>query len=383
MDTVNAVLPMPSSAVVKSSSNFGLISVQTKAFNPDFSAQVFEKARMVTLNRAMKLAPEMTFGEAAVLFVDLLTLHLPGSNARYLAPRTLAGLKEYAWALNKLFEAVPLKDIEWWKIHAYHEARAKNEGGLWKSPAGANKILQEVSMLRRVMIRAGAWTPEHDANYVPLRYIESDIPCALTPEEQMRWLNTSGQKPEWRLVYLYSVVAFATAVNHIEGRQLRRADVNLFNEYLEVRSGSAKNRYRIRTIPLDLDSQARWALERLLERARELGSIAPSHYVYPFMGQDRSYDPTKPMTSHGLSRHWHEVAEAAGLKGFCPKDTRHTALTRWAESGMAIHVIMSMAGHINERMQRHYIAISEQAKRKAMRSVTAISNNSWKQTGVQ
>jgi hypothetical protein len=41
-----------------------------------------------------------------------------------------------------------------------------------------------------------------------------------------------------------------------------------------------------------------------------------------------------------------------------------TGITRMAEAGVPIQVIMSFAGHMTMRMQLHYTTISMQAKRK-------------------
>lgn len=333
------------------------------------------------LEDTAQLVPSAPFDNAALAFIEIFNIETPGSNVRFLKNRTINDFRQYSRALSRFFGRWTLVEISYTRIHAYYSMRAKGGDSeiAWDRPAGANKIIQEVNFLIRVMKRAGAWTQEHENHYQPLQHIESDIPRAQTAEEQQRWLTVASSKPEWKLVYLYSLEAFVTAANHIEMRQLKLRDINLHNEYIEIRSGSSKNKYRIRTIPLDPESQAIWAMERLMERARTMGADQQHHCLFPARITNGIYDPCRPMSVHGLNRRWKEVRTAAGIPWFTPKDTRHTAITRWAESGMPIHVIMSMAGHINERMQRHYIHISEVAKRKAVRSVTRISNG-W---GVQ
>jgi hypothetical protein len=73
------------------------------------------------------------------------------------------------------------------------------------------------------------------------------------------------------------------------------------------------------------------------------------------------------MSNSGLKKLWQEVREATGLLQFRPYDTRHTAITRYAESGTPVAVIMALAGHISPRMNQHYTHISEQKKVDAMR----------------
>jgi hypothetical protein len=89
----------------------------------------------------------------------------------------------------------------------------------------------------------------------------------------------------------------------------------------------------------------------------------PWHYVFPFH-QGQTYDPERPMTVWGLRKAWDGVRSASGIEWFEPRDLRHTAITRMAEAGVPIQVIMSFAGHISPRMQQHYTAISMQAKRR-------------------
>jgi integrase len=137
-----------------------------------------------------------------------------------------------------------------------------------------------------------------------------------------------------------------------------------------VRVQSSKNKYRTRSIPLS--DTARWAVDRLLERAKEAGSVNPHHYLMPFR-LSHTWHPDQAMTVSGIKKPWDAVRKAAGLVWFTPYGLRHTSLTRYAEAGTPISVLMSMAGHVSRKMMEHYQHISEQAKRKAVQSVTANS----------
>lgn len=70
------------------------------------------------------------------------------------------------------------------------------------------------------------------------------------------------------------------------------------------------------------------------------------------------------MTSSGLKKLWNELRSVTGLTWFRPYDTRHTAITRMAERGMPIALIMARAGHVSARMSEHYTHISLSAQRK-------------------
>ena len=91
--------------------------------------------------------------------------------------------------------------------------------------------------------------------------------------------------------------------------------------------------------------------------------------THPLAVPPHPFDPSKPMSVSGIKMQWNEVRTAANLKWFRPYDTRHTAITRWAENGVQISDIMVMAGHINPRMTLHYTHICEQAKRKQLEQV--------------
>jgi integrase len=179
--------------------------------------------------------------------------------------------------------------------------------------------------------------------------------------EQELWLTTAKSKPKWDWVYWYSILGLRTTASTWELRTLKLQNINLEGRYIQVASANAKVKYRIRTIPLTEDAFD--AVKRLLERAQTLGASEPCHYLFP-MHVALHYDPTRHLSS--VRWWWDEIRAASGLHNFRPYDLRHTAITRLAEAGTPIWVIMSMAGHVERKMTEHYVWISEQAKRKAL-----------------
>jgi integrase len=123
-----------------------------------------------------------------------------------------------------------------------------------------------------------------------------------------------------------------------------------------------KNKYRVRSVPL-LDDGL-WALGELIERARSLGSCDPQHYLFPMRLRTNLWDPASPVSDWGLAKPWNEIRSAAGLPWFQMNALRHTALTRYAEAGTPVEIMQSYAGHISEKMTRHYVQISEAVKRR-------------------
>lgn len=298
------------------------------------------------------ISNDLTFDAAAQAWLVLMTFS--GHRGSYVAKRTLWDFAQYIRALNKFFAKVVIATIHLGHIRNYQVQRS--------ATAGPNKINQELGLLVRVLKAANLWTQELEQHYRPLQHIEPDIPRALSPAEQKHWLGVTGSIDRLQLVYWYSILALRTTARTCEIRKLKLGDLNLETGILYVRSASKKTRGSLRTIPLTED--AVWACERILERAKSLGSSGPQHYLFPFREKRDTFDPARPMTESGLKKPWDEARTATGIAWFRQYDWRHTAITRLAEVGTPIQVIMSYTGQLTIKMVQHYTAISEQSKRK-------------------
>lgn len=62
-------------------------------------------------------------------------------------------------------------------------------------------------------------------------------------------------------------------------------------------------------------------------------------------------DPTKPVVS--LKDSWNSLRKKTGIKGRW-HDLRHTFITDLLESGVPLHVVRALAGHVSDRTQRRY-----------------------------
>jgi integrase len=350
-----------------------------------------ERARLNTL---ALITPTLPFSVAAAVWLDSRSFHLPGAiRARYIRETTETSYRQYVSTLNLFFGDLPLNKIHLGHLREYQEARVTGTApfiryrrpqdakptkgpdgamrpakGKQPCPAAPKKADQELSILKMILRRAGCWTLEMDEFYQPFEQRPAEVPRALTPDEQALWLEVARFRPRWHLIYWYSVLAFETSMSTNEIRALQIGDVDMQHRIVSVSAAGAKNSYRQRTIPL-YSAQVLWACEQLLSRAADLGSRAPQHYLFPFRKMPNPHDPTKPMGVSGIKRLWEEVRDASGIKWFRPYDTRHTAITRWAEAGIPPETIRGMAGHVSERMMLHYTHISNQAKRKAMESM--------------
>ena len=338
---------------------------------PGVACPACEEARTENMQSPQELQ-NAPFQQAAENWLKLRSF--ASERARYISPRTFADLRQYLSSLNRFFGPLVLSQIHMGHIRQYQASRASGE--LSGRKVGANKINQELTALIRVLRYSGCWTPELQAVYMPLQKQETDVPRALTPAQQDYFLAVARSRQEWSFVYWYALLGLQCPLSPNEERFLKIGDVDLRNMVIMIRVGSSKNRYRTRTIPLS--DEARWALERMLERAELLGANGPQHYLMPYKNGSVPY-PDKPMSPTGIRKPWLAVRNAAGVPWFRPQDLRHTCITRLAEAGTPMPVIADMAGHINMKMQKHYTHISQQAKRKAVQ--TAFAQKAVAQTG--
>jgi integrase len=297
--------------------------------------------------------------------------------ARYVRANTEKAYGRQIRSLRLFFDGMRLADIRLDHIRRYQVARIAGDAPFIRkvrphedprsSPVKPAQVNQEIGMLIRLLRWARIWNEDTADLYQPLLEEDSEMPRALTPEEQMRWIETANSHPRWKLIYCYSVLAFDTCMSTNELRSLRLGDINLRSRIVTIPPEGAKVRPRQRDIEI-AGSEAFWALEQLVQRARELGSSEHFHYLFPFRDHRFKWYPEKPAAMQFLKRLWEEVREASGLGWFRPYDTRHTAITRMAEGGASLSVIMKRAGHITPRMTDHYTHLSQARQTQAVRT---------------
>jgi integrase len=300
----------------------------------------------------------LKFSEAAERWLSSKSMSF--ARVRYVSPRTLSDLRQYVRALNRKFGHTKLKNIGIRLVREYQVERAET--------CGPNKINQELGTLVQIMKRGGAWGKSLQICYQRLKREHPEVRRAMTPEEQEHFLVVAASREEWKLVYHYAMLALATSASHGEMRGLLLRDVNLERRVLCIGRESAKNRYRVRTIPLP--DPAVWAANHLIDRASLLGATAPSHCLFPFRVTPDVWDPNRPMSSSGLRKSWEAVRNSAGVPWLRIHDLRHTAITRMAEAGVPLPIIMGVAGHITPQMNQHYTSVGMFAKRQAVETIS-------------
>jgi integrase len=216
----------------------------------------------------------------------------------------------------------------------------------------------EMSAIGRLLKRARRW--HHvAADIKPLKQGPSTIGRALAPEQKNKLLEVVRSKPEWLAVRCAIELALYTTMRGGELKHLRWRNVDFKNRVINV--GRSKTAAGLRTIPLS--KTAFQALSDLWDRARELGSTEPDHYVFPKC-ENGQFDATKPQKSWRTS--FRKITSLAGLKGLRFHDLRHHAITELAETGATDYTILSIAGHVSRRMLDHYCHVRLEPKKKAL-----------------
>ena len=304
------------------------------------------------------IRPEMSFETAAATFDEWLSCPIsPDQALRYRAVRTMRDNRTKIKALNKFFGPLKLSGIHLGHLREFQKMRFSNSRNLWAHPAGANKINAEVGLLLRIMRLGNAYTSDIEKYYEPLQVEEGEIPKALSPEEQDRFLEVAASRPDWQVVYWYSIVALHIAFSSDEMRTLRQGDINLNHQIIAVNRKAGKNKFRRREVPIT-DSGCLWAIQKLLERSYELVGKAPELYLFPFRISRSQFNGSFHMTETGIRKQFEAIREQAGVPWFHLNGWRHTAITRMAEAGVPIATIMARAGHCSPKMTAHYTHIS-------------------------
>jgi integrase len=325
-----------------------------------------------------RISASMSFDEASEMFIAMRTapvvpMVLPGRVARYVSDRTLEDYRDYAKRLSIFFGPMRLEDIQPFHLAEYQRMRLLGEGftrtygkgakeRTVASPAGANKINQELGYLGQVMRRAGCWGAELEMDYDRFERSVPDFDAALSWDQQQSFLEVAASRPEWEVLHWYALLALHVCFSSDEMRTLLQGGLNLTFGILGVNRRFGKNQYRRRDVSLT-DGPAIWAAERMLDRAKRLGCAGPNLFLLPFRSARNSFNGAYPMGATGLRKPFEEVRAKAGVPWFRFNGFRHTACTRLAEAGVRIEYIQERSGHHSPRMTRHYVHISEAAQR--------------------
>lgn len=313
----------------------------------DFKSQYAEGGAM-----KIELSPELTLREAAPLWL---------ASRNKISEGTILDYGKCIKRLTELMGDMKLSEITVGEIAKYQRIRLQG-GKPYKKKAGASRINHETMTLGQILKRARLWQPIAEF-FEPLPLPKHKRGRALSPEEEKKLFEIAASKPKCRVAFLVWTITVSTSAGWSEIANLRLKHVDLTKDTIHIQDG-IKNVYRERILPLM--GSARFAVERLVERAKRLGASSPEHFLIP----DRWGNPEKPMGSCKTA--WYSirkklVEEFPNLAGLRQYDLRHHCLTKLLENpDVSESTAEAIAGHISHDMKRRYSHIRRDAMRTAL-----------------
>jgi integrase len=312
--------------------------------------------------------PETLFPEAALSWLEL--RDSPSARAQYLKPRTIKTYRLEIGALILFFGKMRLCDITNESIRKYQQKRSDGAPP-FKHHRSPDHVNDEIGKLQKVLGRANLWHLLADG-YEPLDSPFEQPRRVMTKQEEAHLFDVAASRPEFAVVYAYSLLSMNTSASGAELRGLRMIDVDLIGRTLQVNAESAKNPARVRTIPLVDD--ALWAANSLVVRARGLGSIAPHHFLFPYKRGTAAHDPTRHMADNGMQKRWKALREATGMPWLTPHVLRYQCITRMAEGNVDRVTAKRVAGHITDKMWDKYSQVRLESIREKMTEAFRVSS---------
>jgi integrase len=165
--------------------------------------------------------------------------------------------------------------------------------------------------LLRILKLGEAYSNTIEKYYVALQAEECEIPKALNPEEQERFLEAASSRRDWAIVWWCSLLAVHVAFSSDELRTLRQGDINLTHQVIAVNRKAGKNKFRRGEVPIT-ESWCMWAGERLLERSYKLAGKSPEMHLFPRRLARNQFDGSYHMGETGIRKQFEAVRDAAG-----------------------------------------------------------------------
>lgn len=304
--------------------------------------------------------PEMLFRQAAQEWLE--SRDTKNARSRYLKPRTVKTYKAELDALSLYFAEMRLCDIGADHLRAFQKLRSQ---GLppFRNLRHADHVNEELRKLQKILIRANLWHLLID-DYEALDSPYEQPRRVMTKREESHLFEVAASRPEFSFVYAYCLLSVSTSASGSELRGLRLADADLIGRTLQINADSAKNKFRVRSIPLVDD--ALWAANSLVIRARGLGCTEPYHFLMPYKRGCSPYDPNRPMSDNGMQKRWNALREAAGMPWITGHVLRYQCITKMAEGGVDRITAKRIAGHVTDQMWEKYSQVRIESTREKM-----------------
>lgn len=306
----------------------------------------------------VSISPDSPFRDAAALWLK--------DVASSICPTTFRCYEQYVQALDLRFRNTPLCQISLTDIQRYQVQRLEGDRDFVRKrrpqdlhlrpcPVRPRQVNHELQTLARILTCANLSTGRYASRYCALPRDRQKPPFALTEKEEQRWLDTCRSRPVWMVVYHYTVLCLEGCLDPNEARSLQIGDVDLTAGTLTISDGVARTRQRRRTIPIR--SERAWtAIRFLMQRGADIGACAQEHYLFPFRNL-REWNAARPMTNSGFKREWNAIRKESRLLYFHRCHLRPTGIVRYAERGMPLEELISIAGELPVALRQHYLRI--------------------------
>jgi integrase len=337
--------------------------------------QLISDARAGKLSAKKNEIARLIFRDAATRFLE--------DRISHLTPRSIQTERERVKPINRNLGNTSVSRISVAHVHAYIRER--------KTSGIANATVnRELDIIRGVLKKAKRW--HHFVDDIRPLPVRQNIGRALSYEEKLHLLKVAAARPEWQNAAWAASLALNTTMRGCEIKQLRWRDIDMIDRTLTIYKSKTEAGERL--IPLNADA---WnVVLSLYRRAQSFGGHLPNHFVFPAC-ETAHIDPERPQKTWRTSwRHLTQVvfcracktlqkpdelcissgcgAPIKGIKsplaGLRFHDLRHHAITELAESQTSDATIMSIAGHVSQKMFQHYSHVRLQAKRNALDSLS-------------
>jgi integrase len=267
------------------------------------------------------------------------------------AERTLACDRERSKPIKRWIGSLLVRRVTADTISDYQSDR-QAEG------VSGRTINMEVTLLRLILKKAMRWGRLAD-KVKNLPETGDVVATVLTSDEKRRLFETAASQEDWYRALYCGIIAVNTTGPKIEVLRSRLRDVDFFGSVWTIPKSKTKAGVR----RIDLNEEALHAFAHMKRIVDQLGGGDPGDYFFPACEHKR-FDWTSHQKT--VRTAWRKLTVKAGLKGFRIHDLRHQCLTEMAENDVPPDVMMSLAGHLTEKMRRHYIHVRDQAKKKAV-----------------
>jgi integrase len=309
-------------------------------------------------------------------FSDAVRLRLL-EHTQYIKPRTLRDYLQYQGPLLDFFGLMELGTIGVDQLRAFQRWRSSALKGpgpesKYRHAAGNTRIKNELNCILKPILReAGLWAGIEAKKFKHLPTSRKGSGRSLNPSDVGTLLRIAFSRRTWWTAAHCLRIMFYTGMGFGELRHVRRRDICLEQQTVQVSEDGAKNQGRERTVHLSVQ-EASESIEYLLTRWQHLGGKNPNDFILPHRADigDRTPDFERPMTC--MHRAWMAIRAAAipvlgeKIRRFRIYDCRVTAITKTlASNNVSLLTAERMFGHVSIEMQRRYFKPDQDTLRAA------------------